>query len=199
MLPLDERGYGHLIEQTVVGAQRLYAALKEVDISPNTVVTLTEPDLNIVCFFVHDPRMRSLAEINELNELVYRELSVRGAGDQPPYIVSRTRLRAPMYHGAAVPLLESLSEDLAEQWSAGEAGGLVVLRSTVMDPFLARKDLADVHVTGFVDAIAAAAKRVTRKGASSRSGNGRHTPLVGVVGDSLSRGSEQPQKTSAMG
>jgi hypothetical protein len=63
-----------------------------------------------------------------------------------------------------VPLLETLSHDLAEQWQAGEAGGLVVLRSTVMDPFLARKELADVHVTGFVDAIASAAKRVARKG-----------------------------------
>lgn len=164
VLPLDERGYGHLIEQTVVGARRLYAALKEVDISPNTIVTLPEPDLNIVCFFLYDPRMKSLAEINELNELVYREMSQRNSGDEPPYIVSRTRLRAPMYHGAAVPLLETLSEELAEQWQAGEAGGLVVLRSTVMDPFLARKELADVHVTGFVEAVASAAKRVARKG-----------------------------------
>lgn len=41
---------------------------------------------------------------------------------------------------------------------------MVGLRSTVMDPFLARKDLADVHITGLIDALAAAAKRIGRAG-----------------------------------
>lgn len=164
VLPLDERGYGHLIEQTVVGARRLYAALREADLAPNVIVTLPEPDLNIVCFFLYNPQMKSLAEVNELNELLYREMSLHGPADSPPYIISRTRLRSPMYEGAALPLLEALGGDLAEQWHAGEAGGVVVLRSTVMDPFLARKDLADVHITGLIDALAAAAKRIGRAG-----------------------------------
>ena len=53
---------------------------------------------------------------------------------------------------------------LAEQWDAGEAGGLVVLRATVMDPFLARKELADVHIAGLIDALGTAAKRIARAG-----------------------------------
>ena len=171
VLPLDERGYGHLIERTVVGARRLYAALREADLTPRQIVTLPEPDLNIVCFFLHDPRMTSLAEINELNELVYREMSLHGPGDSPPYVLSRTRLRSPEYLGAALPLLEGLGRGLAEEWQAGEAGGLVVLRSTVMDPFLAKKDLADVHISGLIDALASAARRVARAG----SGNPCHT------------------------
>lgn len=167
VLPLDERGYGHLIERTVVGARRLYAALREADLSPHHVVTLPEPDLNIVCFFLHDPRLSSLAELNELNELVYREMSLHAPGDSPPYVLSRTRLRSPEYTGAAIPLLEGLGGGLAEAWRAGEAGGLVVLRSTVMDPFLADRDLGDVHITGLVEAIGAAARRVGRRGSAA--------------------------------
>jgi hypothetical protein len=164
VLPLDERGYGHLIERTVVGARRLYAALREADLTPHQIVTLPEPDLNIVCFFLYHPRMKSLADINELNELLYREMSLHGPGDSPPYVLSRTRLRSPMYLGAALPLLEGIDAGLAEEWRAGEAGGLVVLRSTVMDPFLAKKDLADVHIAGLIEALAGAAKRVARAG-----------------------------------
>ena len=111
VLPLDERGYGHLIEQTVVGARKLYGALRTADLAPNVIVTLPEPDLNIVCFFLRNPRIRSLADVNELNELVYREMSVHGPGDSPPYIISRTRLRSPMYRGAALPLLQPLGRD----------------------------------------------------------------------------------------
>lgn len=162
VLPLDERGYGHLIERTVVGARRLYAALREADFTPHRLVTLPEPDLNIVCFFIYQPRMKSLADVNELNELVYREMSLHGPGDSPPYVLSRTRLRSPEYLGAVLPLLKGLGGGLAEEWRAGEAGGLVVLRSTVMDPFLAKKDLADVHIFGLIDTLAAAAKRVAR-------------------------------------
>ncbi len=172
VLPLDERGYGHLIERTVVGARRLYAALRQADVGPHVVVTLPEPDLNIVCFFLYHPRMKSLAEVNELNELLYREMSLHGPGDSPPYLVSRTRLRSPMYRGAVLPLLEDIDGGLAEQWHAGEAGGLVVLRSTVMDPFLARKELSDVHVAGLIDALAAATRRVARAGANAAQDRG---------------------------
>ena len=158
VIPLDEKGYGHLIERTVIGAHKLYRALKDADVSPAVIVTLPEPDLNIVCFFLHPGQMKSLAEINELNEVIYRDMSVREPSDLPAYIISRTRLRSPMYRGAVRPLLATLGSAVAEQWHDGEAGGLVVLRATVMDPFLARKDLAEVHVTGFVETLAAAAR-----------------------------------------
>jgi hypothetical protein len=42
-----------------------------------------------------------------------------------------------MYDGAVEPVLEALRVGSVEEWKAGGTEGLVVLRSTVMDPFLA--------------------------------------------------------------
>ncbi len=182
VIPLDERGYGHLIERTVIGAHKLYGALKEADVSPNAVITLPEPDLNIVCFFMYNCRMNALAEVNDLNELVYRDMSIQGPADAPAYIISRTRLRSPMYRGAVLPLLEDLGASLAEQWDEGEAGGLVVLRATVMDPFLAKKDLADVHVMGFIETLAAAGRRIARAGTRSTTGLSHQLERAALAG-----------------
>ena len=43
VLPLDERGYGYLIERTVIGAHRLYDAIHAANLSPFRVVMLPRP------------------------------------------------------------------------------------------------------------------------------------------------------------
>ena len=40
-----------------------------------------------------------------------------------------------------------------EEWKASSMEGLVVLRSTIMDPFLAAPPPAPDHVTGFLGAL----------------------------------------------
>ena len=53
VIPLDERGYGYLIERTVAGARRLHAALAAADLSPFRVVMLPVPDINIARVGAH--------------------------------------------------------------------------------------------------------------------------------------------------
>src|SRR5688500_9447580 len=108
VLPLDERGYGYLIERTAVGARRLRDALAAAEVGAFRVLVLPEPDINIVCFVVHGGGARSLAELNALNEAIYRRMSLNAASPAPEYIITRTRLRTPMYDGAIEPILAEL-------------------------------------------------------------------------------------------
>ena len=152
VLPLDERGYGYLIERTVIGARRLHAALAAAKLGGFDVVVLPEPDINIVCFIVRHPQLATLTGLNALNEAVYARMSHTRDNQPPEYIITRTRLRTPMYDGAIAPILEALGSGTVEEW-ASDSDGLVVLRSTVMDPFLASPTGGVDHVTGFVDAL----------------------------------------------
>lgn len=156
VLPLDARGHGYLVERTVVGALRLHAALAGADMAPFRIVTLPEPDINIVCYVVTHPGLRSLGSVNELNEGIYERMSLTRPGAAPDYIITRTRFQTPMYDGAVDPVLDALGLSPAE-WQASGAAGLVVLRSTVMDPFLADPPPAPDHTGGFLSALSAAA------------------------------------------
>jgi glutamate/tyrosine decarboxylase-like PLP-dependent enzyme len=159
VLPLDERGYGYLVERTVAGARRLHAALRTAALAPFQVVVLPTPDINIVCYVLRHPRHATLAEVNAFNERVYARLS----GDHPgaDYIVTRTRFQSPQYDGAVEPILAALDVGSPAEW---REAGLVVLRSTVMDPFVpapgAGASALPDHARGLVDALRAAAEAV---------------------------------------
>jgi hypothetical protein len=56
--------------------------------------------------------------------------------------------------------------DVAE-WEASGADGLVVLRSTVMDPFLVAPPAAPDHIAGFASALRTAALASLDKGLPS--------------------------------
>ncbi|HEX7941825.1 MAG TPA: pyridoxal-dependent decarboxylase [Gemmatimonadaceae bacterium] len=153
VLPLDERGYGYLIERTVAGARRMHLALKNADFGPFRIVLLPEPDINIVCYVMHHPALSTLEGVNAFNEKVYEHLSLSRPGATPPYIITRTRFQTPMYDGAVDPLLARLGVGDATAWKASGAAGLVVLRSTVMDPFLVAPSPAPDHVAGLIGAL----------------------------------------------
>lgn len=156
VLPLDERGYGYLIERTALGARRLYQALESLDRDGLRAVMFPEPDINIVCFVLRDAASHTLDEINALNDRVYSRMSM-GHGDRTPdYLITRTRLGSPQYDGAVPPLLARLGIPIAE-WQR-ELRGLTVLRATVMDPFLLGDTAGPDHVAGFVDAVVAASR-----------------------------------------
>jgi glutamate/tyrosine decarboxylase-like PLP-dependent enzyme len=156
-LPLDERGYGYLIERTAAGARRLHRCLAAADFSPFRIVLLPEPDINIVCYLLAHPALTTLVETNALNERIYQRMSVSRRDDDPEYIITRTRLRSPAYDGAVDPLLGALGVCTADEWKASGEEGLVVLRSTVMDPFLVAGPPAPDHVAGFIAALGRAA------------------------------------------
>jgi len=153
VLPLDERGYGFLIERTVSGARRFHAALAGADLSPFRVVLLPEPDINIVCYVLCHPSLRSLPEVNAFNERIYAHMSLARGDGQPEYIITRTRFQSPAYNGAVGPILEALAVGSMDEWKDGGTEGLVVLRSTIMDPFLAATPPAPDHVNGFLGAL----------------------------------------------
>ena len=156
VLPLDERGYGYLIERTAIGARRLRDGLAAADLGRFEVLVLPEPDINIVCYIVCPRSGASLTELNELNEGIYRRMSLNSETPAPEYIITRTRFQSPTYDGAVGSILERLGIP-AEEWRAAGSQGLVVLRSTVMDPFLATPGPGSDHVTGFIEALARAA------------------------------------------
>jgi glutamate/tyrosine decarboxylase-like PLP-dependent enzyme len=158
VLPLDERGYGYLIERTIVGARLFHEALGAAEIEPFRIIMLPEPDINLVCFVVHHPALTTLAATNTFNERIYAEMSLSNPGATPDYIISRTRFQSPMYDGAVDPILAELGVATPEEWKAGGAAGLVVLRSTVMDPFLAEPAPVPDHISGFIAALRRAAK-----------------------------------------
>jgi glutamate/tyrosine decarboxylase-like PLP-dependent enzyme len=151
VLPLDERGYGFLIGRTVAGARLLHAALGD-DLGAFRVTRLPVPDINVVCFVAQHPSLTTLDALNRFNEGVYRQLSLNKPGGDPEYIVTRTRVASPHYDGAIVPVLEALGTVSYDTWRR-DPGGLVVLRATVMDPFLAERKPATDHVAGFVAAL----------------------------------------------
>lgn len=152
VLPLDQRGYGYLIERTVAGARRFHAALAGGDHGPYRAVMLPVPDINIVCWLMTHPSLGDLEAVNRFNERLYTRMSLARPGGPPEYIITRTRLRAPMYEGAIEPILRALGVASVEQWREGGAAGLVVLRSTIMEPFLGASGGPD-HVAGFVAAL----------------------------------------------
>jgi glutamate/tyrosine decarboxylase-like PLP-dependent enzyme len=155
VLPLDASGHGRLVERTVMGARALHRALDQADLGEFRVVALPEPDINIVCYIVTHPDIGSLPALNDLNEGVYERMSLTRPGTPPDYIITRTRFQTPMYDGAVDPLLERLGVSVAA-WRDSGAAGLVVLRSTVMDPFLI-DDAGPDHLAGFVRALGSAA------------------------------------------
>ena len=159
VLPLDERGYGYLVERTAIGARRLHEALATADLGDEfSVHVLPEPDINIVCFIVCHPGAPSLVQLNALNESIYRRMSINSATPSPEYIITRTRFRTPMYDGAIEPILEALEVGTVDEWKAAGTDGLVVLRSTVMDPFLASAGPGADHIGGFIDALGRASR-----------------------------------------
>ncbi|HET7600722.1 MAG TPA: pyridoxal-dependent decarboxylase, partial [Gemmatimonadales bacterium] len=167
VLPLDRRGYGFLVERTVAGARRLYRALCDADLAPFRVVPLPAPDINVVCWVMAHAGARTLAALDEFNERVFVEMSLARPGGPPEYIITRTRLRSPMYDGAVEPVLERLGIGAAEWRKSGDAG-LVVLRSVVMDPFLAEPAPAPDHVAGLIAALSRACAVALEAGGALR-------------------------------
>ncbi len=150
VLPLDERGYGYLISRTMLGARKLHRTLKEADFSPFRVIVLPEPDINIVCYVLHHPSLTTLRAVNEFNERIYGVMSLSTPGASPNYIITRTRFQPPMYDGAVDPILAELGVCTPAEWAELPEEGLIVLRSTVMDPFSITLPPAPDHITGFV-------------------------------------------------
>ncbi|HEY6088916.1 MAG TPA: pyridoxal-dependent decarboxylase [Gemmatimonadaceae bacterium] len=172
-IPLNSEGHGRIIVSTLKAARELHALLGSSDFSPFRAIRLPEPDLNIVCFLLHHPSLDSVAAINSLNEMIYRELSP-DAEMSAPYMITRTRLTSPMYDGAIKPLLSSLGMD-GESYRENIAGGLTVLRATVMNPF--SLDANPDYLAGLIDALREVAMSFLRDPSASEGSYSASSPI----------------------
>lgn len=164
VLPLDSSGYGRLIADTARGAVLLHERLERGDWAPFRVVPLPAPDINIVCFGISHPDLPTLADANVFCEGVYGAMSVRDRQESPvpEYFVTKTDLRAEEYGRSVLPVVERLGYDEADYMAAG---GLSVIRCTVMDPFVAdRRGRAD-HIEGFARNLERVLERTFAAGA----------------------------------
>lgn len=152
VLALDQTGYGHLVAETARGARRLYRLLEAHDFGPFRRVLLPPSDLNIVCFALGHPSLKTLADNNAFTERLHRRMSAGGA--QPArtldYFVSRTTLLGSEYGAVVHPWSGALGFGPAE---TDRTGGLTVLRCTVMDPLVARPRGQVDFLAGFVDSL----------------------------------------------
>src|SRR5690606_3869445 len=151
VLPLDASGYGRVIAQAAQGALQLHRRIGAGDWGRFRIVPLPEPDLNIVCFAVGHPELDSLSLVNAFVDRVYHRMA---AGDSPSrqldYFVTKTTLRVAQYGRSALPFVESLgfTED-----DYVEAGGLSVIRCTVMDPFIVERRGRTDFIEGFATTL----------------------------------------------
>ncbi len=152
VLPLTRDGYGRLIQATARGARLLHERLRRRDWSPFRLAELPVPDINIVCFAFGHRDLLSLEATNDFTERVYRAMSVGGAPKiTPGYLVTKTVLRSAEYGPAALPIVEAMGFGEAEYHAAG---GLSVIRCTVMDPFLGEARGRTDHIEGLLATLA---------------------------------------------
>ena len=155
VLPLDARGYGRLIGETARGALTLHRRLSAGDWAPFRVVPLPAPDLNLVCCAVGHPSLATLEETNAFVARVYQAMSVSDAraARTLDYFVTKTELQQPEYGDAAVPLVQALGFTREDYY---RAGGLAVIRCTVMDTYLSGRGGGTVdYVGGFARTLRA--------------------------------------------
>jgi glutamate/tyrosine decarboxylase-like PLP-dependent enzyme len=152
VLPLDSSGYGRLIGETARGALLLHRRLGSGDWGPFTLIPLPLPDLNIVCFAIGHPTLTTLEETNDFAARVYAAMSVSGdrSARQLDYFVTKTVLRAREYGHAADPILDALGFTYDDY---ERAGGVSVIRCTVMDPFLASRRGKMDFIGGFAKTL----------------------------------------------
>jgi glutamate/tyrosine decarboxylase-like PLP-dependent enzyme len=152
ILPLHCSGYGRLIGETARGALLLHRRIAGGDWAPFRVVPLPRPDLNIVCFALGHPDLATLEATNAFVDRVYRAMSVGPdrAARQLDYFVTKTTLRTGEYGRSALPLVHALGFTDDDYLAAG---GLSVIRCTVMDPFLARHRGRTDHIEAFAEAL----------------------------------------------
>jgi glutamate/tyrosine decarboxylase-like PLP-dependent enzyme len=153
VLPLDSSGYGRLIAETARGALLLHRRIGSGDWGDFTVVPLPSPDLNIVCFAIGHPSLDTLEATNEFVSRVYEAMSVghdARVARQLDYFVTKTVLRSQEYGDAALPMVRALGFADADY---ERAGGLGVIRCTVMDPFLGTRRGKVDHIEGFIRTV----------------------------------------------
>jgi glutamate/tyrosine decarboxylase-like PLP-dependent enzyme/anti-sigma regulatory factor (Ser/Thr protein kinase) len=182
VVPPDENGYGAVLGHTVRIARTFherFLRFAETIRDEFIVQPLTRPDTNILIYAFNPAGNRRLDVMNRFGLALYRELSIEPTSPVQTrrFIVSHTELSYETYNP---PVLQAFlqermgipegcfvsSVELARRRGAGDQGyddRLVVLRTTLMNPFLlepVRGDKDYLHV--FLETLPPLLRRVRR-------------------------------------
>jgi anti-sigma regulatory factor (Ser/Thr protein kinase) len=182
VVPPDENGYGAVLGHTVRIARTFHARFlrfAETIRDEFIVQPLIQPDTNILMYAFNPTGNRRLDVMNRFGLKLYNELSIDPASPVQTrrFIISHTELSYDIYNP---PALQAFLQDkmgipgsyfvspveLRQRRAAGDQGyddGLVVLRTTLMNPFLlepARGDQDYLHL--FLQTLPPLLRRVRR-------------------------------------
>jgi glutamate/tyrosine decarboxylase-like PLP-dependent enzyme len=206
-IPLNSKGHGKIVRTSLLSAKRLFCYLKQhrekfagfetaLGVNngksfehPFAFIPLFEPDTNIVCFVCapmewNEGQLRAkhvaLKWVNDLNKRIHFELDIPKArrGMLTPYakeyFVSNTMFVHRQYSSASISSLLTQLRVSAEEY---ESQGLIVLRSTVMNPLYetAREEGTD-YLAGFVKHLHGVARFVIEQKKMSDEGGINPSP-----------------------
>ncbi len=184
LLPLDRVNHGAIVRSSWIASRELYEWLVHLDEALGVVdrtrsfevVTFARkgtdpvpPDTNIVIFGITPKGGTTLDRFNDLTERVYQSFAIRAEAGQrnysysQPFFLSKTVFSEPTY---PAPALDGFAKaagigDFAEAYPRS---GIVVLRSTVMNPYLV--SLRRMHrqevLREFVEELAKVSEKASR-------------------------------------
>ncbi len=177
-IPPTMREAGLMIRSSILAARELYEWLVrwEKIMSDNHVntgylfvpFTFHAPDTNIVIFGVKRKADNSLSDMNRVSGLVYKHFTIQvesGKGEHrhtQPFFLSKTRFEEPKYPFETLkPLFTRyFREYVGRAHEEYKRDGLVVLRATIMNPYLrsAREMSHQYMLEEFVQELASAAR-----------------------------------------
>jgi len=138
-VPLNNTGYGSILNECLNITNELLDSFETVNADENLnkgfqIVSLYEPQLNILCYTVASKFIKTPDDLNKLNEGIYNRLSVTGDihANKYEYIVSKTEYPVDKYAEFIKKHLNKcgIEMDVAENFK------LFALRSVLMNPLV---------------------------------------------------------------
>lgn len=150
-MPFDRDHHGSIVRSSLLSSRTLYEWLKRWDDAKSSLnedtrykIVLfgkTPPDTNIVIFGIKERNAKSIKAYNDLNNLIYSKFSIqselgrRQYSYSQPFFLSKTVFNDPEYPLETVQGF--LKEcDFRHSEASYRSEGLVVLRATVMNPYI---------------------------------------------------------------
>ncbi|MFN8010904.1 MAG: pyridoxal-dependent decarboxylase [Holophagaceae bacterium] len=130
-VPLDEDGYGAILEESFRASRGLAELLDNRVFGDYVCRVFETPDLDVLLYAFGHAETSTLHRVNALNEMVLSQFPPSLSGG---FALTSTRLTRTTHGLAPVPFLRRLGVP-AKAWRAGSE--LLVLRSVMMTPFVA--------------------------------------------------------------
>lgn len=157
VVPLNSDGYGSLLGRTIKSTALLYNRLtsmspfKAATGKSYRIIPLVKPDTNIVDYVVQELGNPSLAAMNSLNQRIYDHSSyVSGNLAKKNIVLSKTVFSPADYGDVPLDFIRTCGFADAE-WR--KTPSVLVLRTTMMNPFLADEETFNNYFTIMIDAL----------------------------------------------